>query len=395
MRYSLPCLAVLATTVSSAAVDLAKRDSPLSVKLTHTEDSKVKVALTNAAEVDYKLFYKESFLDDAPIDKLTVTSSSASTPFTGLFQRMAYTNLPEEVFKTIKAGETIEVEIELAELYELSETGTYTVSTAGGFLYAEAGSTELTGDVLAYSAEPISVDVDAEKTATISTAVSKLSKRTAVQSDCTGTRGSAIRTAISNCRSLASNAATAAASGSAAKFQEFFKTASRTTVAARFRAVANDCGSTTSGVTRTYCTDIYGACSAGVLAYTLPSANVIAYCSTFFNQLTPLTRQCYGQDQATTVLHESTHAPAVYSPGTVDNAYGYAASTRLTASQALINADSYALFAGGMCTFLEALWILLLTNFSSYLQQLLSDSADLLWSLAGWTIPGVVAMIPS
>jgi deuterolysin len=350
MRYSLPCLAVLATTVSSAAVDLAKRDSPLSVKLTHTEDSKVLVSLTNAAENDYKLFYKESFLDDAPIDKLTVTSSSASAPFTGFFQRMAYTDLPEEVFKTIKAGETIEVEIELAELYELSETGTYTVSTAGGFLYAEAGTTELTGDVLAYSAEAISVDVDAEKAASIQTAVSKLSKRTIVQSDCTGTRGSAIRTAISNCRSLASNAATAAASGSATKFNEFFKSTSssvRSTVAARFRAVANDCGSTTSGVTRTYCSDIYGACSGGVLAYTLPSANVIAYCSTFFNQLTPLTRQCYGQDQATTVLHESTHAPAVYSPGTVDNAYGYSASTRLTSSQAVVNADSYALYAGG------------------------------------------------
>ena len=76
MRYSLSCLAILATTVSSAAVDLAKKDSPLSVKLTHTEDSKVKVALTNAAEVDYKLFYKESFLDEAPTDKLIVSSNS-------------------------------------------------------------------------------------------------------------------------------------------------------------------------------------------------------------------------------------------------------------------------------------------------------------------------------
>jgi deuterolysin len=351
MRYSLPCLAVLATTVSSAAVDLTKRDSPLSVKLSHTEDSKVKVSLTNTAETNFKLFYKESFLDDAPTDKLTVSSSSAKAPFTGLFQRMAYTNLPEEVFKTIKAGETIEVEIELAELYDLSESLTYDVSTAGGFLYAEEGSTVLTGDVLAYSAESISVDVDSEKIATIETAVAKLSKRTIVQSDCTGTRGTAIRTAINNCRSLASNAATAAASGSATKFQEFFKsTASnvRSTVAARFRAVANDCGSTTGGVTRTYCTDVYGACSAGVLAYTLPSANLFAYCNTFFNQLPALTRTCYGQDQATTVLHESTHAPGVYSPGTVDNAYGYAASARLNSAQSVINADSYALFAGAI-----------------------------------------------
>ena len=76
MKYSLPALAFLASTVSSAAVDLAKRDSPLSVVLTHTGDSKVKVALTNNAETNYKLFYKESFLDEAPTDRLIVSSNS-------------------------------------------------------------------------------------------------------------------------------------------------------------------------------------------------------------------------------------------------------------------------------------------------------------------------------
>jgi deuterolysin len=273
---------------------------------------------------------------------------------------MATTGLDEDVFKTIMAGETIEVEIEMAELYELSETGTYSVTTAGSFMYAEEGSTELTGELLPYTAEAITVDVDSEKAAKIETAVARLSKRTIVQADCTGTRGTAIRSAISSCRSIASNAASAAAAGGA-RFQTFFKTASTATVAARFRAVANDCGSTTSGVTRTYCTDVYGACSSGVLAYTLPSANLFAYCPTFFNQLPALSGTCYGQDKATTVLHESTHAPGVYSPGTVDNAYGYSAAIRLTASQALVNADSYALFASGMYSFL-CLSMLISTN---------------------------------
>ena len=84
MKYSLPCLAFLASTVSSAAVDLLKRDTPLSVVLTHTEDSKVKVALTNNAETNYKLFYKESFLDDAPTDKLIVSSDCMLHDCSGL-----------------------------------------------------------------------------------------------------------------------------------------------------------------------------------------------------------------------------------------------------------------------------------------------------------------------
>lgn len=131
---------------------------------------------------------------------------------------------------------------------------------------------------------------------------------------------------------------------------DLFQTTSsstRSTVAARLRAVASDCASTTGGKTRTYCTDIYGGCESNVLAYTLPSNNYIAYCPLFFNQLPALSGQCHAQDQATTVLHEETHAPAVYSPGTQDNGYGYSAATSLTAARALANADSYALYANG------------------------------------------------
>lgn len=265
---------------------------------------------------------------------------------------MATSSLTDDSFKSIAAGETIEVEIELAELYDLSKSGKYNVLAQGVIEYAEGDSTALSGAVLSYSSNQLAIDVDAAKTAKIDTALQSLAKRTAVQSDCTGTRLSAIRTALSNCNRLATAAATAATSGSASKFSEYFKTTSsstRSTVAARLRAVASDCASS-SATTRTYCTDIYGACSSGVLAYTLPSNNYIAYCPLFFNQLPALSGTCHQQDQATTVLHEETHAPAVYSPGTQDNGYGYSAATSLTAARALANADSYALYANGMCT---------------------------------------------
>ena len=52
------------------------------------------------------------------------------------------------------------------------------------------------------------------------------------------------------------------------------------------------------------------------------------------------------------------HAPGVFSPGTEDLGYGYQAATALSASQALDNADSYALFSNGTY-FLDGLllWI--------------------------------------
>lgn len=271
-----------------------------------------------------------------------------------MLQRIATSSLTEDSFKLIGAGETLEVEIELAEIYDLSKSGKYNVLAQGVIEYAEGESTALSGAVLSYSSNQLDIDVDAVKTAKIETAVSSLSKRTAIQSDCSGTRLTAIRTALSNCNRLATAAATAATSGSATKFNEYFKTTSsstRSTVAARLRAVASDCASTTGGSTRTYCTDVYGACESNVLAYTLPSANYIAYCPLFFNQLPALSGTCHAQDQATTVLHEETHAPAVYSPGTQDNGYGYSAASSLSAARALANADSYALYANGMFLF--------------------------------------------
>lgn len=52
-------------------------------------------------------------------------------------------------------------------------------------------------------------------------------------------------------------------------------------------------------------------------------------------------------DQVTTVVHELTHAPGVFSPGTNDNAYGYSASIALSSSAAVLNADTYALYSQG------------------------------------------------
>ncbi|KAG9689955.1 neutral protease 2-like protein, partial [Aureobasidium melanogenum] len=352
MKITLSQLLALAATANCAAVSLEARDTPLDVKLTSLGNSKVKAVVTNNGDASYNLFYKGTFLDtEAPVDKFHVSTAETKAPFTGIMQRLAYTQLSEDVFKPIMAGQSIEVEVELAELYELSSSGKYDVLAAGAIPYAQLNSTALTGSALAFSSNKLSVDVDAAETAKIESAVSKLSKRTTIQSDCSGSRLSAVRTALSNCQRLATTAASAATSGSASKFQEYFKTTSssvRSTVAARLRAVAADCGSTSSGRTRTYCTDIYGGCSSGVLAYTLPSNNYIAYCPLFFSDLPGLSGRCRAQDQATTVLHEETHAPGVYSPGTEDNGYGYSAATSLSSYDAVLNADSYALYANAI-----------------------------------------------
>lgn len=56
------------------------------------------------------------------------------------------------------------------------------------------------------------------------------------------------------------------------------------------------------------------SCETNVLAYTLPSLNVIANCDIYYSYLPALTGTCHSQDQATTTLHELTHAPGVLVP---------------------------------------------------------------------------------
>ncbi|KAI5367961.1 Putative peptidase M35, deuterolysin, metallopeptidase, catalytic domain superfamily [Septoria linicola] len=356
MKFSILPIAALATLATSTAIDITKRDTPLEVTLTASGNSKVKAAVTNTGSTGYNLFYKGSLLDSAtPVDKLSVSGTASKAEFKGALLRMKTTDLTEESFIAIAPGQTIETEVELAELYDVEASDSYTVQATGLLRYAQEGSVELTEDSLAYSSNQITLDIDGAAAAEVAYAVASpdaLEKRTQLStSSCSSTRLTQLRSALSSCQSLANTAATAATSGSATKFQEYFKTTSssvRSTVAARFRAVASDCGSTTSGRTISYCSDVYRYCDPNVLAYTLPAYNYIAYCDIFYSGLPALSGTCHAQDRATTVLHEETHAPGVYSPGTQDLGYGYADAQSLSSAQAVLNADTYALYANAL-----------------------------------------------
>ena len=256
------------------------------------------------------------------------------------------TGLATEDFVALKAGETKEVTVDAAALHSLNDGGDFEVFASGLIPYAEENSTELSG-ALPYDSEKLTITVDGAQAAQVAKAID-LQKRTSVKSSCTGSKLTAIKTALSNCNKLATSAASAASAGT--KLSTYFKSttaSTKSTVSARLTAVARDCGSTTA-TTTTNCDDQYDNCSGNVLAYTVPSTSYITYCPIFFSELPGLTKSCHAQDQATTVLHEETHANSVYSPGTDDLGYGYSAATGLTTSQALNNADSFALYANAI-----------------------------------------------
>ncbi|KAK1449971.1 metalloproteinase [Colletotrichum melonis] len=363
-------LSCFAAVASAVVVDLNKRDSPLDVKIESTGNTAIKASITNTGASDLKVLKAGSILDKLAVEKAEVFAGSDKVEFDGIRLRLGTNGLPEDAFQVLSAGETVSVEWNYGEVHDLSVGGKVDVAAKGALSIAEVGSNDITSTA-SFSSNVLSVEVDGAAASKVRRDFRENVKRTVVQSDCTGTQRTATTTALSNCRALAAAASSAASTGAAAKMVEYFKsssTATRTTVAGVFAKVATECGSTTSGVSKQYCTDIYPACSSGVIAYTLPSASYMVNCKYrcphdkkwhivfgdssdetpratgpyFFNSLTALSSTCHAQDRATTALHEVTHLTQIKGTTDQSSCYGYSCVQSLTAAQNLNHADTYA-----------------------------------------------------
>ncbi|KAL3477651.1 Deuterolysin metalloprotease family-domain-containing protein [Aspergillus californicus] len=347
MRFIAPvALLALLQPAAASPVDLKTGSSGLHVTLSQVDNTRIKAVVKNTGSEEVKFLHLNFFQDNSPVKKVSLFKDTNELEFKGIKYRVKNTGLSEDALTSLAPGAEIEDVFDIASTSDLSEGGSVTIRSQG-FVPLVTGS-EITGS-LPFDSNEITIDVDGVEAAKVHNAVQSLHRRTRITS-CSGSRSTALQTALRNTVTLANNAATAAAAGGT-RFNTFFKSTStsvRNTVAARFRAVASEAASTSSGSTTYYCTDVYGYCSSNVLAWTLPSSNIIANCDIYYSYLSALTGTCYAQDQATTTLHEFTHAPGVYSPGTQDYGYGYAASTALSSSQAVLNADSYALFANAV-----------------------------------------------
>lgn len=270
--------------------------------------------------------------------------------FEGVEKLFMKSGLTEDVLTFLASGDSYEDEFDVASTSNLSKGGSITLHSVGRVPVVQNGT--ITGSI-PFQSNKLVIDVDGPKASKVAAAMKAMRKRkrTTVERCPSDEKESALATALKNAAYLAYQAGDAADWGPEARFQEYFGTTdseTRRIVAARFRAAAAEAASITPSQTSYYCYDVEEWCGFGVLAWTTPSTNTIANCNLYYMVLPPLASECHEQDQATTSLHEFTHAPGVYSPGTDDLAYGYEAVASLSPADALINADSYSLFANGI-----------------------------------------------
>lgn len=360
-----PLSLALAALSSVAASPLIRRDdaaeSPLDVTIIPIGNAVFSAKVTNTGSTDLNLFAYGTLLDSSPVEKLSIYSAPDASAkssdyvhanrvkFTGIYRTILRTNLSAEAFIPLAAGATYETTIDAASVHDF-DSEVYAFVAEGAIPYGPIGTTDFPTLAHPFRSNLVTVPVDGPA-ARKSKRDLGLEARANVQSNCAGTNLAAVNTALANCAKLAAAAATAAASGSAARFNEYFKTTDatiRATVSARLSAVAKECSTTNSGSVLYYCIDPQAYCKENVAAYTLAASGTVVNCPGYYTALPPLTDVCHNQDQATTTLHEFTHVPAVYDPKTSDNGYGYAAATALSSELAVLNADTYALFANAV-----------------------------------------------
>ena len=190
-------------------------------------------------------------------------------PFNGLLLRTKNTDLTADAFTVLAPGATTESNFDLASVTDMKAGGVFEVVAEGAFAVAAADSTSLSAQKVPYRSNKLSITVDGAAAAKVAPAIKVLDDRT-VETSCSGTQKTALTNALARAVQLSNAASTAATSGSASKFNEYFKTtatSARNTVAARYKGVAAQAGSTTNGATTYYCTDPYGYCDPNVLAY--------------------------------------------------------------------------------------------------------------------------------
>ncbi|KGQ01853.1 hypothetical protein PAAG_11429 [Paracoccidioides lutzii Pb01] len=302
-------------------------------------------------------------------------SHALRSPFGGIRVRHKTSDLSSDVITHLAPGESFEDEFDVAFTSDLSQGGPIVLQTQGYVPTTDTGGKTLSG-VVRYKSNKLEIDVDGTTAAKSFAAMNQFAK-IAKLSSCEGSQGDDTRRALRDCASLSTLSAAQAWAGGP-KMMEYFKANDETTrklVADRFTAIALESSNLTGGSTTYYCRDPYNICTNNIIAYTIPAENLISNCPIYYTEFDNVNRKCHGQDRVTTSLHEFTHAPSVFSPGTKDIAYGYDACILLSTRDALNNADTFALFA--QCELLSPDSVLvdkIADLFDSHKRRVLSDN---------------------
>lgn len=259
-------------------------------------------------------------------------------------------DLETKNFQEISPGEHIEVTFNVAQVFDMSKGGIFSIQSKGRLQYTRgtgAGADLSDISTVNYISNMLRVHVDGMQALEVRKAWFAQHHRRWNTKNCQGSQLSAIQASVNHTLEMAIGAAKAAKDGPASKMEEYFKKSdskTRDVVSGAFEKMAK-LYSTDSGLPGLNCRDIRNYCSSsGVVAYCDASSADIVFCSKWFKNFEEINRKCRFVDQAHIGLHEATHLAQVKRTSDYKT-YGYENSRKLSAEQNLNHADTYAYFA--------------------------------------------------
>jgi peptidyl-Lys metalloendopeptidase len=321
--------AALQGAPEAAAGDVTVSLSMGTAALSARDDVQVTVTLTNVARHPVKLLKWHTPVDGLQEPLLDVTRDGASVAFIG---RHIKRPAPQaEDFITLAAGERLTRTVSLAGVYDLSQTGSYSLRYAG----------ESHGGVEQSASNSVTVWVEGRANVfPEASGEREVSAFGLSYTNCTSSQQSSIASAFSAAQTYSNNSVsylTNTTPGNTSRYKTWFGTYSSTnwaTAKAHFTAIKS------AFDTKSVVVDC--SCKQSYYAYVYPTQPYKIYvCNAFWSAPTTGT-----DSKAGTLVHEMSHFNVV--AATDDHAYGQTAAKNLAISsptRALDNADNHEYFA--------------------------------------------------
>jgi peptidyl-Lys metalloendopeptidase len=299
------------------------------------EDVKMSVTFTNFSMSPMQV---PAWLLDGRVPDhtfLNITLDGEAVPYVGAIAKRAV--LAKQELVTLNPGDTITVEFNIGQSFDLSAGGVFEVQFVGSDKHVLNG-TSLNSESTFMAVEP---NPDAQSMSSIlSQAKAAGAGGITFTGACSATRQTAVRNAVPAAGTYAANAQSylSATPSATPRYTTWFGALSTTrwnTVKSHFTSI-NSALNTKPLVFDCSCTD------AGTFAYVYPNQPYKIYlCGAFWAAANTGT-----DSRAGTIVHEMSHFTVL--GGTQDNAYGQAAAKKLAKSnpaKAVQNADSHEYFA--------------------------------------------------
>lgn len=315
-----------------------------SASVNSIDDLKFTAAVKNTGTEAVKILKYGTILDEKlPTKSFKVTKDGAAVPFTGIKLSVSLAEVDDSAFTVIPAGGTVTVNHEVASLFDFASAGAGKFSFEPITSFQVQGAEERLANSELFKVQATSSTIEIEVTGDLAKReLAQLNKR-AVDICTTASRKSFIDASYTEGKSLASGASSYISSHGAS--DSLYKAYFGATATSRVTSILNAVASEGSSSRTLSCTDSFGACTSGVIAYTVISTTNIYFCSIFFNEV-PTANLCSGTSVASrnvrggTTLHELTHAVG----GTDDITYGCSADQALSDANSVANADNYNCF---------------------------------------------------